>query len=623
MRQGLEEMVVNRKIHIAAAAAALCCASALAIPEGPAYPSADWTTREAQNYAKTGQAPTEELANPVFVQRLTTQSLSNIANLTARDLADPSWLLASSTPLDQLLAALQDPAGLSTSLQQILQQAATNPAGAVSLSLNSPLTPLCTSYALQCDGNPFSFPESTGPDGAGFYATEATVTPVLFYDSGCARLNGQVWRPKNLPPGTTLPGVVIQNGSVEAPQTAYWWAAQLLVRNGYVVLSFDPRGQGRSDQSTPDGQQGTNINPSVFWTGLVDAIDFFRSTPGTPYPNNAPCAASYPTTMTAYNPAYAAIDPDRLGIAGHSLGAIAVSIVQGYGAAGADPWPGKLDHGNPVKAAVAWDGLLAPDSFTVGGAAGGGVLTLLETLPVTKQAYDALEQLIITRGEPKVAPRVPSMGQSSEYGLVPTPFLMPPDPETHKDGYSAWKAAGVATFEFTIQGSSHYEWSLVPTFPTTSWCPDTSTGTCAGGYGQPMAQHYTLAWLDRWLKKAGEPGYADADARLLDDAGAQGQDKMSFYFRSARSFPDRSGVAQVCEDIRAGCSNAASGSSSGGSGGSGGSSSGGSGGSGSRSGGADAGGGSGGAFAPWLLAVLGSLHLGRWRKQRHRAARPR
>ncbi|HWY25658.1 MAG TPA: hypothetical protein VNX47_12105 [Nevskia sp.] len=592
---------MNRNIRIAAAAAALCSTAAQAIPEGPAYPSAAWVQRETQNYASVSQAPTEELANPVFLQRLTTQSLTNITSLTTRDLADPSWVLASSTPLDQLLAALQNPTALSTSLQQILQQAAANPAGAVSLSLNSPLTPLCTSYAFQCDGNPFSFPESTGPDGSSFYATEALVTPVLFYDSGCARLNGQVWQPRNLPAGTTLPGVVIQNGSVEAPQTAYWWAAQLLVRNGYVVLTFDPRGQGRSDQETPSGQQGTNINSSVFWTGLVDAIDFFRSTPGTPYPNNAPCAAAYPTAMTAYNPAHAAIDPDRLGIAGHSLGAIGVSIVQGYGAPGADPWPGKLDKANPVKVAVAWDGLLAPGSFTIGGAAGGGVLTLLETLPVTKQAYDYIEQNIIDGKQPKFAPRVPSMGQSSEYGLVPTPYLMPPDPEGHKDGFSAWKAAGVPVFEFTIQGSSHYEWSLVPTFPTSSWCPDTSSGTCAGGYGQPMAQHYSLAWLDRWLKKSGEPGYADADARLLDDGGAQGKTKMSFYFRSARDFAARDGTTHSCDDIRAGCGDAAGSSSSGGV-------------SSSSSGGSSTGSG-GGAFGPELLAALAAFAARRRRRQ--------
>jgi len=599
---------LNTIARVIAVAAGLWSLAVSAIPEGPTFPSAGWTEREVKNFAVVAQAPAEELSNPAFLARLTTQSLLNITSLSARDVADPSWLLASSTPLDQLLAALKDPASLSASLQQILKQVAADPTGAVSLSLDSPLTPLCTSYAFQCDGDPFRFPAASGPDGSVFYTTEAVVTPVVFYDSGCARLNGQVWQPKNLPAGTTLPGVVIQNGSVEAPQTAYWWAAQLLVRNGYVVLSFDPRGQGRSDEQTPSGGQGTNINPSVFWTGLVDAIDFFRSSPGTPYPNNAACAKSYPTQVTASNPAYAAIDPDRLGIVGHSLGAIGVSIVQGYGAPSADPWPGKLDKTNPVKVAVAWDGLLAPGSTQVGGAAGGGVLTLLQQLPLTEQAYAAIVQLIITRGIPNFAPRVPSMGQSSEYGLAPTPFLIPPDPEMHKDGFDAWQTAGVPSFEFTIQGSSHYEWSQVPTFPTSSWCPDTSSGACVGGWGEPMAEHYTLAWLDRWLKKTGESGYSDADSRLLDDQGAQGSAKMSFYFRSSRNFPDRGGAAHVCTDIRAGCSDTVVSSSSSGSGSSSSSSSSGSGSSSSSSGG----GSGGGAFAPWLLAALAGLG---WRRR--------
>jgi hypothetical protein len=56
-----------------------------------------------------------------------------------------------------------------------------------------------------------------------------------------------------------------------------------------------------------------------------------------------------------------------------------------------------------------------------------------------------------------------------------------------------------------------------------------------------------------WLKKPGEAGYTDADARLLNDGGPQGAVKMSFHFRSARDFPDRSGVREHCESIRTGC----------------------------------------------------------------------
>ena len=79
-----------------------------------------------------------------------------------------------------------------------------------------------------------------------------------------------------------LPAVVIENGSIQAPEPLYWWMAQALVRAGYVVLTFDPRGQGRSDLMTPSGEQGSNFNSAVFWTGLVNVIDFFRSTPVMP-----------------------------------------------------------------------------------------------------------------------------------------------------------------------------------------------------------------------------------------------------------------------------------------------------------------------------------------------------
>ncbi len=66
-----------------------------------------------------------------------------------------------------------------------------------------------------------------------------------------------------------------------------------------------------------------------------------------------------------------------------------------------------------------------------------------------------------------------------------------------------------------------------------------------------MAQHFTVAWLDRWLKDVGEPGFGNADSRLLDDVSWR--DLLSFYFRSKRDFPDRVGVQRQCDDLRAGC----------------------------------------------------------------------
>jgi hypothetical protein len=66
-----------------------------------------------------------------------------------------------------------------------------------------------------------------------------------------------------------------------------------------------------------------------------------------------------------------------------------------------------------------------------------------------------------------------------------------------------------------------------------------------------MAEHYSVAWMDRWLKRPDERGYGDADARLLADA--EWCPRYSFYLRSARTFPDRKGKMHVAEDIRADC----------------------------------------------------------------------
>ncbi len=466
---------------IIALAVATASFAATAIPEGPEFGSLEWTQRDLLNVARTTEAPVEQLTNPVFLLRWQQQSLVNSLELAQRTLDDPSWLLIP--------------------------------------NLNTPLTPLCTSWAQPCSGDPFRYPQAPGPDGAPFYEQEAEVIPVVFYDRGCARISGRVWAPRDA--RNSLPAVVIENGSIQAPESLYWWAAQALVRAGYVVMTFDPRGQGRSDFQTPGGEQGGNFNSAVFWDGLVDAIDFFRSDSVHPYPHNLSCAGSYPTAVTAFNPHIARIDPDRLGLAGHSLGAAGVSVVQGYGAAGADPWPGQMDHENPVDVVIAWDALSSASGPEYGG------------------------------GTPAVVPRVPAMSQTSEYGFTPLPATSEPDPEADKGAFRDWQAAGVPVYQLTIQGSSHFEWSLIPGFPSSSWCPDTSGNTCAGGWGRPLAEHYTMAWFDRWLKKPGETGYADADARLLADA--DWQERYSFYKRSARDFPDRGGKAHVCEDIRAGC----------------------------------------------------------------------
>ena len=445
----------RRRVALLLACAVIGAMFAAASPAGaqatePAYPSPEWFQREAENYAITAQAPLEQASDPDFQVRWNEQSTANRTEYLQRRYVDNTWWWDSTGNL-------------------------------------------CNHWSFVCTGDPYLYP---GVDS--FYETEGLVEEAIYFDAQGALLSGRVWVPKSSQPGDKLPGVVIETGSVQAPETMYWWIAQALVRRGYAVMTYDVRGQGRSDNRTPSGSMGSNANSNVFATNLVDSIEFFMSTPDRTYPRAGERAGA---PIDDFNPFHDRIDHDRLGIIGHSLGASGVSVVQGM-----DPWPGRVLSSNPVDVAVAWDNLSA--SANLGGQS--------------------------------VKPRVPTMGQSADYGLVPTPFTSPPSPDGRNAGFAAWQKAGVPSYQVNIRGGTHYEWSRIPSFPTSSW-----------DWGNPLAEHYTLAWLDRWLKLPGEAGYDTADARLLEDAAWT--DRLSFYFRSARAFPTRDGAWQNCADIKVGC----------------------------------------------------------------------
>ena len=71
-----------------------------------------------------------------------------------------------------------------------------------------------------------------------------------------ATISGHVWATRAGP--QQRPGVVITNGSVQADEQMYWYAAQTLAKAGYVVLTWDPQGQGQSDVpgEGPDASEG-------------------------------------------------------------------------------------------------------------------------------------------------------------------------------------------------------------------------------------------------------------------------------------------------------------------------------------------------------------------------------
>ena len=164
------------------------------------------------------------------------------------------------------------------------------------------------------------------------------VRPVLFTARDGATISGHVWATIAGP--AKRPGVVITDGSVQADEQMYWYLAQTLAKEGYVVLTFDPQGQGQSDTlgQAPDTLEGVPAQPTgtPFYDGTEDAIDFFLSTPTHPYAPVPSCTTgtSHAAKQNArvaqgldagYNPFWQLLDPGELGLAGHSYGAAGVS----------------------------------------------------------------------------------------------------------------------------------------------------------------------------------------------------------------------------------------------------------------------------------------------------------
>ena len=74
--------------------------SAAAIPEGPAPNTPEWTTRETTNYARTTEAPDEQLANPNFETVWQLQAAAN-QNEWGADFAAPARVNRNDVFLDR------------------------------------------------------------------------------------------------------------------------------------------------------------------------------------------------------------------------------------------------------------------------------------------------------------------------------------------------------------------------------------------------------------------------------------------------------------------------------------------------------------------------------------------
>jgi dienelactone hydrolase len=337
------------------------------------------------------------------------------------------------------------------------------------------------------------------------------VEPVLYTARSGATISGHVWMTRRGP--GRRPGIVITNGSVQAPEQAYWWAAQTLAKSGYVVLTWDPQGQGRSDTiGEGDDTLGgalSQFTGETFYDGTQDALDFLLSSRGDPYcPRPGRSGSSHCDKQerrvaagrnAAWNPFGRSVDARHIGLAGHSFGARGVSVVS--------------QRDKRVDAVVAWDNL------------------------ADATADQSAKRL-----------RAPALGFSNDYGLLPTPRSKAPDPLDKNAASLAFSEARVDTAQLNIRGGTHYEYSYIPMLPF-----------AATLRGIDMASWYTTAWFDRYVK-----GERNADRRLLtrrwqrDGAGAavDGTGDGNLFSDTLASRMDirRRGRGRFrCEDMRAGC----------------------------------------------------------------------
>lgn len=358
-------------------------------------------------------------------------------------------------------------------------------------------------------------------------AGRGRVTKISFPAEDGAKLNGFVFRPPAAVPGP-YPGVVITTGSIQGYQQMYYWAAEGLAEAGYEVLTYDVQGQGNSDTfpamehcTGPNSCTGVPFQQDYnFFQGTEDALNYFFS---------------------AANPGRAQLDPDRVGVAGHSLGGFAVNSV------------GQCDP--RVKAIVGWDPQGSSTKATCAAAAKG-----------------------FPSGTPQAPTlKVPALNFASDYFFNTTPTNSAPDAQSKSAIYRQLAAAGTDTMEVVLRASTHLEYTYVPYILP------------ASRVGERVAWYYSLAWFDRYVKGDSSAfdrltaktfdGSADASsigAGTFDAAKAQADptnpeagnapyrikdlpvaDRVSIYYMSQYALTAPDGVTKAtCKNMRKDCAGA-------------------------------------------------------------------
>src|SRR5262249_15980607 len=236
-----------------------------------------------------------------------------------------------------------------------------------------------------------------------------------------------------------------------------------LAANGYEVMTYDVQGQGDSDLLPADCPDPSNPQPSCqgvpyqqnynFFQGAEDSLNFFLSSPEHPY------------TGGVYNPSIRDLDPNKVAVAGHSLGAAAVSEM------------GQCD--NRVKAVVAWDNLSKINDCS-------GV-----TIDPQYQSHELIH--------------APALALTNDYAFNPQPMTSPPDPHAKDAGDKQVVAAGQDAQMVAFRNGTHLTYSYIPAVLP------------ANELSERMASYYTTAFLDDELK-GDRSGYDRLLATKFDDS---------------------------------------------------------------------------------------------------------
>jgi len=272
--------------------------------------------------------------------------------------------------------------------------------------------------------------------------------PSMSQPNGITSYNGTIFRPKDpsIPAGPR-PLVVLQHG-LGGNQCGLHWAARMLAGHGYTSMVW------------------TAPNEATSADAFINALDATRS------------AIAF--ARSGANPYAAGTDTTRITVAGHSMGSIVASYVQGDG----DPG---------VRAIVALDSLRRWLSGDPGAA-----------------AFDCTGSRTT-----EVTPTVPALGFAKDEPCSALPDVT--DPDLKLAGFEHWRAAGVPAMELVMRGFDH--------------------GDFAGGGSEQQYRylsHYWLLWMRLWID-GDETARDDLLATSVD--GVPTQSLLSEHFLSGAYLP--------------------------------------------------------------------------------------